>query len=124
MSPMPRQAGDAEAVRWGFHAAAEWHTRPFTGRQHLATMHRIVLPAKGRIQPARGAVQQADPHLLLKVANPRLTLDFGGSAFCAAAVKLPISATGAKQRHILQLFKHDCSPHTNTPFLIVHLIMR
>jgi hypothetical protein len=118
----PRRAGDAQPPAGVFAQALNGVLRPLAGRQHLAAVHQIVLARKRQVEPARGAVKQANAHLLLQLANPLAHAGFWQFRLLRCRGKAAHLGHQREQRHILQLFKHDCSSCTNAEFLIVHLI--
>ena len=120
--PYPRRTGDPQPPARVFAQALNGVLCPLAGRQHLATVHQIVLARKREADPARGAVQQADTHLLLQLANSLTNAGFRQFGLPGRRGKAAHLRHQREQRHILQLFKHDCSSCTNAEFLIVHLI--
>ena len=119
-----RRTGDPQPPAGVFAQPLNGILRALAGRQHFTTVHQIVFARKRQAYSARGAIQQTDPHLLLQLANPLADAGFRQFRLLRRRGKAAHLGHQRKQRHILKLFKHDCSLCTNAEFWIVHLIMQ
>ncbi len=108
-----RRAGDAQPPAGVLPQPCDRLFGTLTGLQQFLTMNQVTFTGKGQAQLARGAIEQPQTQLLLQLANALTDARFWQAGALGRRGKTAAARHQRKQRHILQLLKHDCSPETN-----------